>query len=67
MLTLSILWVLLAAAVIVVALNRRPTATGSHAAHVKDSGKALEVLAALYSLALLAGFLYVSRFLVSSL
>ncbi len=69
MLIVSLVWVALAAAAILIATLRtfadsRPDGC---AAPVKESGKALAVLAALYGLALLAGFLCVSNYLVSSL
>jgi len=67
MLTVSIVWVLLAAAVIVIASVRRSGAARNNTLQARDSGRTLVLLAALYSLALLAGFVYVSRFLVSSL
>ncbi|HYL78132.1 MAG TPA: hypothetical protein VEU96_28210 [Bryobacteraceae bacterium] len=61
MLTYSIVWVALAAAVIVIAMNRR-TATNLDRGDVPagESGKGLAVFAIGYGLLLLAGFVYVS-------
>jgi hypothetical protein len=68
MLTLSILWVVLAATVTMIATMRRtPAQVRQEAgAQVRESGRALTLLAVIYGAALLAGFLYVSKFLVSS-
>lgn len=58
--TFSILWVVLAATVTIVASMRR---SGTHQdqgeVRVRQSGKALSVVAIVYSLVLLAGFLYI--------
>ena len=53
--TLSILWVALAGTVTIVASMRRSGAS----VRARQSGKALTVVAVVYSLALLAGFLYI--------
>ena len=68
MLTFSILWLALAASVCVIAILRKsPATTGEDSGRqTGESGAALTVLAVLYGVALLAGFVYVSRFLVSS-
>jgi phosphatidylglycerophosphate synthase len=66
MMTFSVVWVLLAAAVTLIAMIRKTGASHNwrevHRGEVKarQSGKALTVVAVLYSLVLLAGFLYVS-------
>lgn len=65
-LTLSIAWGVLAAAATCAVLLRKGSKV-SAIGPARDSGTALVVLATIYSLALLAGFLYLSRFLVSSL
>jgi heme/copper-type cytochrome/quinol oxidase subunit 2 len=58
--TLSILWVVLAATVTVVAMLRRAgTNQDQGEVRVRQSGKALSVVAIVYSLVLLAGFLYI--------
>ena len=69
MLTFSVLWMLLAVIVTVVANERRSARTCQNSADIQahDSGRILVVLAAIYGLALLAGFVYISKFLVSSL
>jgi len=69
MLTLSILWVGLAATVIMIAIVRRAPANArpDTSAQVRESGQAVTLLAVIYGVALLAGFLYISKFLVSSL
>ena len=61
MLTYSIVWVVLAATVIVLAMNRK-TATNLDRGDVQtgESGKGLTVFAVVYGLLLLAGFVYVS-------
>ena len=68
-LAFSIVWLLLAVTVTLFAMRRRAGANGQDQAEQEHSpsGNALVFLAAIYSLALLAGFLYVGRFLVSSL
>jgi hypothetical protein len=69
MLPFSVLWVTLAAAITLMAMIRR--SANSPADHsetrVNDSGKALALLAVVSSLVLLAGFVFVGRFLVSGL
>ena len=69
MLAFSLIWLLLAAIVTLLAMRRRArtveqdqTRTGAAAFE-----NAIPLLAAIYSLALLAGFLYLSKFLVSGL
>ncbi len=58
--TFSILWVVLAATVIVVASMRRSGSNQDQGGvQVRQSGKALTVAAIVYSLVLLAGFLYI--------
>ena len=60
MLTLSIVWVALAATVIVVAtIRKRSNHTQEDRSHSPESGKAIGVLAIAYGLVLLAGFVYV--------
>lgn len=68
MLTLSIAWVVLAVTVTSFAIVRR-TPAGIHEdadVRVPESGRALTLFAVIYGVALLAGFVFVSRFLVSS-
>jgi uncharacterized membrane protein len=69
--TISIIWLVLAVAVTWAASLRRSTALAVKAQQSdtpsKDSGKALTLFAAIYGVALLAGFLLLSRFLFSSL
>jgi heme/copper-type cytochrome/quinol oxidase subunit 2 len=58
--TFSILWVVLAATVTIVASMRRSGANQDQGeVRVRQSGKALTVVAVVYSLVLLAGFLYI--------
>lgn len=61
MLTYSIVWVVLAATVIMIAMNRK-TATTLDRGEVQsgETGKGLAVFAVVYGLLLLAGFVYVS-------
>lgn len=61
MLTYSIVWVGLAAAVIMIAMNRK-TATNLDQGEVQagESGKGFAVFAVVYGLLLLAGFVYVT-------
>jgi hypothetical protein len=68
-LTFSFIWLLLAAAVTLAAVLRRPAPISAVERDVRAnlSGEALTLLAAIYGVALLAGFIYVSKFLVSSL
>ena len=67
MLTLSILWVVLAATVTLTATLRKAPAKLSQdpGERTSESGRALMLLAVVYGMALLAGFVYVSKFLVS--
>ena len=68
MLTLSVLWVVLAVAVTVAALWRKTARAAVDRVHSKDeSGRVMLVAAVVYSLALCAGFVYVSRFFVAGL
>jgi hypothetical protein len=69
MLTLSILWVVLAAAVTMLAMRKRAAgvAPGHAPVQPKESGNALALLAVLSCLVLVAGFVYVGRFLVDGL
>jgi hypothetical protein len=70
MLTVSIVWLVLAVTVTLIAAIRRSSGAGQNGGGLvpaQESGKALAALAALYGLALLAGFLCVGKFLVSSL
>jgi hypothetical protein len=69
MLTLSILWVVLAAIVTMIATMRKTPATTRQeaGAQVPESGHALTFLAVIYGVVLLAGFVYIGKFLVSSL
>jgi len=67
MLAFSVIWLFLAVTVTLLAMSRRSHAAGeAHADAGKVQGNAIVFLAAIYSLALLAGFLYLSKFLVSS-
>lgn len=68
-LTLSLLWVLLAASVTVIAMLRKAPPAGRPVTDSPrlESGRGVAVLALLYGVALLAGFLYITKFLVSSL
>lgn len=60
MMTFSVIWVLLAATVIVLAMLRRTgSAKGQAEVEVSQSGKALILVAVGYSVALIAGFLYI--------
>ena len=69
MLTLSIVWLVLAASVPVIAILRKAPdkAVQQSGVLTRESGGALTVLAVIYGVALLAGFVYVTRFLVSNL
>jgi len=68
MLTLSVLWVVLAVAVTVVALWRKSARAAVNAIQSQDeSGKVMLIAAVLYSLALCAGFVYVSKVFVAGL
>ena len=67
MLTLSILWLVLAASVIVIAILRKASAKTMQESGLQtsESGEALSLLAVIYGVALLAGFVCVGKFLVS--
>ncbi len=69
MLTFSIVWLVLAVAVTVFAIMRRkPLAVHEDAAgQSPESGHGLLVLAVVYGVALLAGFVLVSRFFISTI
>ena len=69
MLTLSILWVVLAATVTMIATMRKNPAMTQRetGAQVRESGHALTLLAVIYGVVLLTGFVYIGKFLVSSL
>jgi len=69
MLVLSIIWLLLAVTVTLLAMKSRSGATESDGADVeaKESGNGIAVVAVVCALALIAGFLYVSKFLISNL
>jgi len=61
MMTFSVVWILLAAMVTLVAMMRRAVPPRAHAqVQVRQSGRALSIIAILYSLVLIAGFLYIS-------
>ncbi|HTX75540.1 MAG TPA: hypothetical protein VMD29_04980 [Terracidiphilus sp.] len=63
---LCIAWLVLAAVAVSAVTFRRASKTAG-LGPAKDSGPALVVVAALYSLALVVGFFFVTQFLVSSL
>jgi hypothetical protein len=69
MLAFSIAWLTLAVTVTLLAMKTRSGATELASADVeaRKSGNGLTFLAAIYGLALLAGFFYVSKFLISNL
>jgi hypothetical protein len=69
MLTLSVLWVVLAAAVTMIATFRKepPRIEREAVSQVRESGRTLTFLALIYGIVLLAGFAYISKFLVSML
>jgi hypothetical protein len=68
MLTLSVLWVVLAVAVTVAALWRKSARAAVNAIQARDdSGKVLLVAAVIYSLALCVGFFCVGKFFVAGL
>jgi hypothetical protein len=69
MLTLSVLWVVLAGAITVLAMLKRSRGAVSDSAQVqpKDSDDGFALLGIVSCLVLLAGFLYVGRFLVAGL
>jgi hypothetical protein len=58
--TLSVVWVVLAATVIMLAMLRRIGVSPEPSeVRVRQSGKALTVVAIVYSLVLIAGFFYI--------
>jgi len=60
MITFSVVWILLAAMVTLAAMMRRSVPAPARAeVQAHQSGKALSVVAILYSLILIAGFLYI--------
>ncbi len=67
MLTFSVLWLVLAASVCVIAILRKAPrmAVQEPASQTRESGGALTILAVIYGVVLLTGFVYVSKFLVS--
>jgi len=67
MLTISILWAILATAVTLTAMSRRSASETSDRAVVRASDKSLAFVAVLSCLLLVAGFLYIGRFLVAGL
>jgi hypothetical protein len=68
MLTLSILWVVLAAAVTMLAtMKKAPARMRQDDTQVRESVRALPFLAVIYGITLLAGFVYISKFVVSTL
>ena len=73
MLTFSVLWVVLSAAVSVLAMAKRSASDAANGgqtqvpARGKESGDAFEFVAIVSCIVLLAGFLYVGRFLVAGL
>ena len=69
MLTFSVLWVALAAAITVLAMVRRAVSPAQEntPAQSNESADFLTYLAVLSCLILLAGFLYVGKFLVAAL
>jgi hypothetical protein len=66
MLAFSIVWLTLALTVTLLAMKTRSGATELDSVDA-ESGNGVAVLAAVYGLALLAGFFYVSKFLISNL
>jgi len=69
MLTFSIVWLTLVAAVTLMAMKTKSHAISSARVDVepRESGRGVALLAGIYALALLAGFLYVGKFLISNL
>lgn len=69
MFAFSVIWLLLAVTVTVLAMTRRSVTVQQQtpARETNDSGRAIIFLAALYGLALFAGFLYLSKLFVSTL
>ena len=69
MLTFTVVWLMLAATVTLLAMKRKSAALekGRLQAETKVSGKAWMLVAAIYSLALLAGFLCLSKFFIAGL
>jgi heme/copper-type cytochrome/quinol oxidase subunit 2 len=67
MLTVSVLWVVLSVVVTVAAMPRRSNGNHRPERAARESGRALAIAAVAFSLALVAGFVYVSRFFVSGL
>ncbi len=68
MLAFSVIWLFLAGTVTLFAMLRRSHAAEQSRADIdsKVTGNAIALLAAIYSLALVAGFLYLGKILVSS-
>lgn len=69
MLAFSVIWLVLAATVTLLATKRKSVVADQDRGEfeAKVSANTLVLLAAVYSLALLAGFLYLTRFLISNL
>ena len=68
MLTFSIIWVVLAAAVSVIALLRRTAPAPAREIEnppARESGQSLLVFATVYGIILLTGFVCIGRFLLS--
>ena len=60
MMTFSVVWILLAAMVTLVTMMRRATPAHAQAeVQVRQSGRVLSVVAIVYSLVLIVGFLYI--------
>ena len=69
MVSLPIIWLMLAVTVTLLAMKTKSGATelDSIGVEAKESGHGIALVAVVYSLALLAGFLFVSKFLISNL
>jgi hypothetical protein len=69
MLAFPIIWLTLAVTVSLLAMKTRSRATERDRIDIeaKESGSGVAFLATIYGLALLAGFIYVSKFLISNL
>jgi hypothetical protein len=68
MLALSILWVVFAAAVTMIAtMKKTPASPPDAGVEARESGRVLTLLAVVYGVVLLAGFVYIGKFLVSGL
>jgi hypothetical protein len=69
MLTLSVLWVALAAAVIMIAMRKQSAvnAGANISTRSKELGKGTAIIALVSSIALIAGFAMIGKFLVTGL